>query len=388
MSDDMEQLPTWAYRSETRGVGGKIKEQIEDFVVEEVADHDIGSGEHLIFTLTKHNLTTMAAIKELSDMLHVSRERFGYAGNKDKRGVTTQYVSVRGLDEEDLNRVFMPNLEIEVVGTGDHIALGDLDHNNFNITIRSINLPDSAIEDRMTSIMDELDGWIPNYFGDQRFGSTRPITHQVGREILKGNFEEAVWTYIAKPYDQEYDKVRKVREDLWETRDPERKAEKFPEQYRYEKTLLYHISQNEDDYKGAIKRLPEGLQKLFIHAYQSYVFNIALNELIEDGFDDTDAELPLVGYKTSLREDKEGDSRIAEILEEEGIEQEDFKLREFPEMRSEGDYRKCLVPVDGFEVTEVGEDDLNLNKNKAEVAFNLGKGSYATVFLRELMKED
>ncbi|MDY6770980.1 MAG: tRNA pseudouridine(13) synthase TruD [Candidatus Nanohaloarchaea archaeon] len=387
MDDEHEQLPTWSYRSETRGIGGAIKEQIEDFVVEEVADHPVGDGEHLVFKLTKHNMTTMAAIRELSNMLHISRDRFGYAGNKDKRGVTTQYVSVRGLDEEDLNRVFMPNLEIEVVGHDGYINLGSLDHNEFNITIRSINLPKENVESRVDSIMDELDGWMPNYFGDQRFGSTRPITHQVGREILKGNFEEAVWTYIAKPYDEEYDKVRKVREDLWETRDPEQKAEKFPEEYRYEKILLYHISENDGDYKGAIKRLPEGLQKLFIHAYQSYVFNIALSDLVEDGFDDTDAELPLVGHKTSLREDKEGDQRIKEVLEDEGINQEDFKLHDMQQLRSEGDYRKCFVPVQGFELEDVDEDDLNLNKNKADVRFNLGKGSYATVFLRELMKD-
>jgi len=384
---DQETLPVWSYLSDTRGIGGDIKEQIDDFVVEEIADHDTGSGNHTIFKLTKHNMTTMEAIRELSNMLHVSRKRFGYAGNKDKRAITTQYLSVEGLDEEDLQRVFMPDLEIEVLGKGERIGLGNLDHNRFETTVRNVNLPEDVVEQRINDINDEMDGWMPNYFGRQRFGSVRPITYQVGREILKGNFEEAVWIYIAKPYDEEHEKIRKVREDLWETRDLERSAEKFPEHYRYEKILLYHLTKKEEDYKGAIQRLPEGLQKLFIHSYQSYVFNQALSHLIDEGVTDKDRELPLIGYKTTLQ-DREGHQKIKDVLEEEEISLSDFKVRDISHLRSEGDYRDCFTPVNDFETNEIGSDDLNMNKNMADVSFSLQKGSYATVFLRELMKND
>ncbi|MFB6294845.1 MAG: tRNA pseudouridine(13) synthase TruD, partial [Candidatus Nanohaloarchaea archaeon] len=182
--------------------------------------------------MKKFNMTTMEAIRELSNILHVSRKRFGYAGNKDKRAITTQYVSVEGLDEEDLHHVFIPDLEIEVLGTGEPISLGDLDGNAFDIIIRNIALSGDDIEDRVTAIVDELDGHIPNYFGSQRFGSGRSITHEVGKHVLRGDYEEAVWTYIAKPSDDEHEQIRKVREDLWETREVEKAAEKFPEQYR------------------------------------------------------------------------------------------------------------------------------------------------------------
>jgi tRNA(Glu) U13 pseudouridine synthase TruD len=126
---------------------------------------------------------------------------------------------------------------------------------------------------------------------------------------------------------------------------------------------------------------------MFVHAYQSYIFNQALSELIADGFDDTDAELPLVGYKTALR-DTDGDQKIKAAMEEDGIDQDDFKLQDFPHLRTEGEYRECFVPYENFAVLEVGSDDLNMNKNKVKVAFDLQKGSYATVFLRELMKHE
>ncbi|MCJ7450270.1 MAG: tRNA pseudouridine(13) synthase TruD [Candidatus Nanohaloarchaeota archaeon QJJ-9] len=380
-----EKIPEWSYYSDTRGLGGKIKEQIEDFKVEEIAEHETDGGNHVICRIKKHNMTTMETIKKLSNVLHISRERFGYAGNKDKRAVTTQYISVEGMDEEDLQQVFIPNLELEVLGKDDRIGLGNLEGNRFEVVVRNINLPEEVVGDRIDGITDELDGYIPNYFGNQRFGSVRPITHLVGKLILQGKFEEAVWTYIAKPYDEEHDKVRKVREDLWETRDPERGAEKFPKRYRYEKMLLYHLVKTGDDYTGAIKRLPEGLQNLFIHAFQSYIFNKALSSLIEDGYNDTDGELPLVGYKTALRDSK-GDQKIKQVLEEEEIELDDFKLRDISHLSTEGEYRECFVPIKSLSLEEVFEDDLNINKNAADLEFNLGKGCYATVFLRELMK--
>ncbi|MDY6762056.1 MAG: tRNA pseudouridine(13) synthase TruD [Candidatus Nanohaloarchaea archaeon] len=380
------ELPAWTYASETDGVGGSIKEQIDDFVVEEIADHDVdGDGDAVIIEMKKFNMTTMEAIRELSNILHVSRKRFGYAGNKDKRAITTQYVSVEGLDEEDLQHVFIPDLEIEVLGTGEPVSLGDLDGNRFDIVVRNIAHPADDIRQRIEAITDELDGYIPNYFGRQRFGSGRAVTHEVGRLLLTGDYEEAVWTYIAKPSDEEHEQIRKVREELWETREVEQAAEKFPEQYRYEKILLYHLAKNPDDYSGALKRLPEGLQTLFIHAYQSYVFNLALSDLVADGFSDHDAELPLVGYKTSLRDEK-GDQKIREALDEDGITQDDFKLQDFPHLRTEGDYRKCFVPVRDVELGDIEDDGLNMNRRKATVSFALDSGSYATVFLRELMK--
>ncbi len=380
-----EKLPEWSYLSSTRGIEGTLKEQIEDFRVVEVADHETGEGDDLIVKVTKHNMTTLEAIHELSKILHISRKRFGYAGNKDKRAITTQYMSINGVTEEDLERVFMPEIELEVVGKGDRINLGDLEYNEFDIVIRNINLPEDHIKKRINNIEDEIGEYFPNYFGAQRFGSTRPITHQVGRHILKGNYEEAVWTYIAKPYEEEHEKVKKVRKDLWESRDPERGAERFPSEYRYEKNLLYHLANKEEDYEGAIKRLPQGLQKLFIHSYQSYVFNKALSHVISNGFDDKEAELPLVGYKTSLR-DTEAEEKIKEVLEEDEVTLEDFKLRDLKHLRVEGGYRRCFREVKDFELVEVDEDDLNINKNMAKVSFGLYKGTYATTFLREYMK--
>jgi tRNA pseudouridine13 synthase len=375
----------WQHYTDTPGIRGELKEQVKDFVVKELASHETGEGDHMVVQLRKQNMTTLEAIGKLSNMLHISRDRIGYAGNKDKRAVSEQYISIQGVSEEDVNQIFTDEFDLEVIGEGNHIGLGNLDANRFEIAIRDLGLPIEDVRNRTLEIIDQLDGKFPNYFGDQRFGSARPITHQVGRHILRGEFEEAVWTYIAKPYDSEYKSIRKTRENLWESRDPEDAAEKFPESYRYEKTLLYHLNKNEEDYKGALKRLPEGLQELFIHAYQSWIFNRVLSELLDDEWFDPEYEIPLVGFKTDLK-DNRPENMIEDILDEEGVSQEDFRLQEFPELRSEGSFRRAFADFRNFEILDIDEDDLNMAQNKMRVKFDLPKGCYATVLLREIMK--
>jgi tRNA pseudouridine13 synthase len=376
----------WNYYSDTYGIKGAIKEQVDDFIVKELASHDTGDeGDHLIIKLRKQNMTTMDAVDKLSKMLHISRNRIGYAGNKDKRAVTEQYISIQGVEEEEVRNVYTDEFDIEVVGKGGKIGLGNLSANRFEINVRNLKLPIDDIEERTQKIVDEMDGKMPNYFGEQRFGSTRPVTHQVGRLILKGDFEEAVWTYIAKPYDDEYKSIRKVREELWETREVEGAAERFPEKFQYEKTLLYHLTKNPGDYQGAIKRLPEGLQTLFVHAYQSWIFNRTLSRLIEEDWYDEDYDIPLVGYKTEFNNNKP-DQVMQEVLEEEEIDRDDFRLPDMPELRSEGSLRRAFADFRNFEVIEVDDDDLNMAKNMMRVRFDLPKGCYATVFLREIMK--
>ncbi|QGA80108.1 tRNA pseudouridine(13) synthase TruD [Candidatus Nanohalobium constans] len=375
----------WNHYSDTYGIKGEIKEQVDDFIVKELASHDTGEGDHLIVKLRKQNMTTMDAVDKLSKMLHISRNRIGYAGNKDKRAVTEQYVSIQGVEEEEVRNVYTDEFDIEVIGKGGKIGLGNLSANRFEITVRNLKLPADDIKDRSQKIVDELGGKMPNYFGEQRFGSARPITHQVGRLILKGDFEEAVWTYIAKPYDEEYKSIRKVREELWETREVEGAAERFPEKFQYEKTLLYHLTKNPGDYQGAIKRLPEGLQTLFVHAYQSWIFNRTLSRLIEEDWYDEEYEIPLVGYKTEFNDNKP-DEVLQEVMEEEEVDRDDFRLPEVPELASEGSLRRAFADFRNFKVAEVEEDDLNMAKNKMRVRFDLPKGCYATVFLREIMK--
>jgi len=92
----MEDIMEWEYYTDTPGIKGELKEQVKDFMVTEMANHETGEGDHLIVKLRKQNMTTMEVIDKLSSMLHISKDRIGYAGNKDKRAVTEQHISIQG----------------------------------------------------------------------------------------------------------------------------------------------------------------------------------------------------------------------------------------------------------------------------------------------------
>ena len=265
------------YKSETPGIGGKLKLAPEDFIVEEITpggqilevcgfkEHVTGYvpeneteiyGEYTHFVLKKCNWDTMRAIKEISRRLGISRGRLSFAGTKDKRALTVQRVSVRNVPIENLTKIRIKDI---ILGgfeyADDRVHLGDLRGNMFTITIRNIirdinsdsnsckdlngceqrgcelndcDLSDRILNDQIDSISDELKTGIPNFFGVQRFGTIRPITHLVGKEILNGNFQEAVMIYLARDFEGEGDEVRNARISLSETGDIKKALVEFP----------------------------------------------------------------------------------------------------------------------------------------------------------------
>ncbi|RLG59239.1 MAG: tRNA pseudouridine(13) synthase TruD, partial [Candidatus Hydrothermarchaeota archaeon] len=210
--------------------------------------------------------------------------------------------------------------------------------------------------------------------GYQRFGTTRPNTHLVGREIIKGNLEEAVLSYLAKPFESESREAYNARKFLESTRDYKRALEIFPDNLRYEKAMLNHLVKKPRDYAGALRKLPLKLRRMLVHAYQSYLFNKILSKTIEMQEKIKGRKIPLIGYRTKLGEIEK------EILEKEGIEKENFKIKSMPELSLEGSERDACI--DSEIKVEL------LNSNACVFNFTLPKGSYATVVLREFMKAE
>ena len=102
--------------------------------------------------------------------------------------------------------------------------------NQFTITIKNIESDEPAVRARIAEAIAEIAeiGGIPNFFGHQRFGTTRPITHYVGKALLHGNFEEAAMLFLAKPSPHEHPNSRQARQQLQETRTSKRHNRVFP----------------------------------------------------------------------------------------------------------------------------------------------------------------
>jgi tRNA pseudouridine13 synthase len=412
------------YLTDEDGIGGDLRVEPGDFVVREAFDFKYGTtGDFLIVRLTKENWETHHLIRDLSRQLGISEERIGIAGTKDKRAVTTQLMSIRGVSEEQLASINLPRVALEPVGRANKdIGLGDLRGNDFDITIRNIALPRAECEDRLNAVSGSVAkaGGVPNFFGYQRFGIVRPITHLVGKKLLKGDIEGAAMDYIARSFPGESEENRKARDMVMGSRDFKEGIRQYPFNLRYERTMMHHLIEHPGDYAGAFRALSPKLLRLFVHAYQSYLFNkllsrrlmdgIALNEPVEGdvvcfadahgGPDVSKLEnvtkknlpdikflikrgrayvtLPLIGKDSVMNGGRAGEEE-SRVLAGEDIRVEDFAMGAMPDLASAGLRRE--IQLRATPAIEPGE-------GKAGFRFYLPRGCYATTVLREFMKSD
>lgn len=251
------------------------------------------------------------------------------------------------------------------------------------------------------------------------------MTHVVGEAIVRGNFKEAALTYIARPFPDEPEEIRNVRKYVLDTSDFKAGLKMYPVRLQFEISMMNYLIAHPEDYTGAFRVLSPNLQKMFLHAYQSYIFNIILSRRIQAGLsiheayegdivcfknemgmpdtsrlqkvtaDNLDGinnlinkgrafvTAPLVGYDTQLAEGKPGEIE-REVVKEMNIDLEGFKVPDMPELTSKGLRKEIILPFK-LELS-AKEDDINAGKTMVVLEFSLPKGSYATTVLREYMK--
>lgn len=419
------------YSTNTKGTGGQLRQEVEDFIVREITNREEGKeGKYLVLEVTKRDWDTHHLTRTLAKVLQISQKRIGVAGTKDKRALTTQKISVFDIDASEVEHVHLKDVELKVLGRSrKSIELGDLWGNDFIITIRDVASSPGETKKLLDMTTGEIlaQGGVPNLFGIQRFGSIRPVTQLVGKAIVEGDFEKAALLYIAEPFPDESDDTKKARQLIKETRDFKEGLKTYPLRLGHERAMMNHLIANPNDYAGAFLVLPKNLYKMFVHGYQSYIYNIilcrrienglSLNQVVEGdiicfrndaGFPDSSktekvtAETvaavnrlikrnrafitaPLPGYNTEFASGIPGEIE-QEVLQELRVPLEGFNIEEIPEMSSKGTRREILLQVQPK--FEVSADELNAGKSKAVLEFMLPKGSYATTVLREYMKAD
>jgi len=377
------------FSTSQEGVGGKIRERIEDFAVEEIQDDSLSApdGEHTHFTLEKRNWDTITALREIARATGVSYKRFGFAGNKDRRAVTKQRISAWHVQEQRLRNVRLPGISLyDFNRYHSRITIGSLRGNRFLVTIRKTKLNGKELAETLNNIKTELSSvGVPNYFGYQRFGTTRPNTHIVGRMIVQGNLEGAVNSYLGFPYETESPPCREARNYYDQTHDISGALEIYPRRLTYERSMLVALQSRPLDYAGALRRLPTTLRRLLVHAFQAYLFNKNLSRLLQREIDPRNMPVRLLGSQNEFSAGILGEIEKS-LLEEEGITLQDFQLHKMPELGVEGSTRAAFVDIDPEVSLRHGQstDDEDL----VDVQFSLPKAAYATTVLREFMKTD
>lgn len=379
MSEFEELCGIKVYGTSTPGIGGQIKRNFEDFKVQENLSRLPKGQDYGLYILHKNNVTTFNAIDRISKILNISKGRIRYAGIKDKKAITSQYITIEDFTDQDID-LDDNNLQLEKVDNVKRpIRSDDIRSNEFTITIRNVN---GNIEQRLQKLRKEIKDGIPNFYGTQRFGSLRPVTHHVGRELLNRNYRGAVHKYLTWTCPNEPQKYSQVRRRLGSSKDYNEALEYFPQTLNYETDLLQKIVEIEPDRKQEWAKvfitLPRNLRRLFIHAYQSYIFNVSLSEFISGREKIENFPAKVVGYGTSLTTNHDFDQVIKNNLDQDGIVPQDFKFKNMGELTSQGTIRAALMqPL--IEIEKIDE-------NKVTVSFELKSGRYATILIREIIK--
>lgn len=396
------------YCTRSEGIGGRIRLYPRDFRVEEILpdkrivkidDENFSLSEEEepgLFTeliLIKKNVESHRAQLMITRALGRSTEDINLAGTKDKAAITAQRATIWRVPPEKLLALDLPGITIRSPQTTIYKTyLGNLYGNHFSIRIRKIDEEAEEIQSRIDDFKQEIDrfGGIGNFFGHQRFGTRRPITHEIGKKFLLGEFEEGIMTYLTKIFEDESDSVKKARQTLLDTNDPEEALKFFPKRMVFERKILEYLNDNPNDFLGAFNLLPRNLRRIFIHGYQSYLWNLSLSERIRrdplypqpyDVFENGEPVLPIIGFATKFADNSMSDF-MKVLLEKEGITRSDFRAKAVPGLTFPGSNRTITIKQQNFSV-ELEENDQKL---RVLLQFSLQSGSYATVVLRELMK--
>ena len=437
------------FATKTIGVGGRIRGVTEDFQVEELLvdgskahftpptkePQALGASleqqpqqpQHLLCVLAKQNWDTFLAIKHVANRLGTGQNSVQIAGIKDAKAVTAQYVTIENLKIDDVHTVNVNGIQIRPVGYLRYpLSIFYLLGNSFKTKITHITQEPDVVNTQMNQIIEEITdlGGIPNYYGHQRFGTTRPITHYVGKAILDGNFEEAAMLFLAKPSPDEHPESKKVRTELQQNHDFEIALKHYPKQLHYERLMLKYLNEKPNEYIKAFNVLPLKLQALFVQAYQSYLFNRFLSERVKADLPLNKVEigdfvvgvertglpmvnmpqivtiqnqaktnealatgkmrlaLPIIGFKQKLSGGFMGELE-QRVLQQEKVNLQSFHVTINSRLGNRGSLRTALTPVKDFKLLSTSKEIDGLT---ISIAFTLLRGCYATVLLREIIK--
>ena len=326
-----------------------LKQHPEDFIVNEILQlYFDDAGEYTYYQLTKKNLTTIEAIGKIADIFNIKISYINFAGTKDKAAVTSQHISVYKGSSKDLIKEFPQAnafLHLSFLGKGkERLNLGSLEGNSFSIIVREALDNPSKID------------FIVNYFDDQRFGNNKN-NHVVGKLLIKAKFDEAC------------------------------KIIGLPVEGR--------------NYVKALQTLHKKTLQMYIHAYQSFLFNEICKTYVEKKYKKKlkpiehnlgtlynvnekpekikNIEIPLIGFGFDFDtiKDKQLKQIIEQILKQENIYPRDFIIRSLQGFSSEGGTRNLFAKVSNLDI-------LQMDEKTYKITFSLPKASYGTVVIKSM----
>ena len=376
------------YSTKFPGIGGKIRTNSEDFFVSEVistkSKNSIKESDgYAVYKLKKENIDTNHC---LTDIFRKKGIRLKSLGLKDAAAITEQYVCSTNKGRS-IDSFSTQKYTIQRIGfVKKPLSRKDMIANHFKIKL-------SECSDGLSEFSEKNN--ILNFYGYQRFGSKRPVTHLIGKAVLHKDFDKVIDLILSytSPFDSKEN--TEIREKLSDRMNFQKYFDQVPAQMDIERIVLKKMIDSNNPVL-AFKEIPLSLRRFYVQAYQSFLFNKTLSMAFTSGenlFASQDGDVcydlkgnlgkhiqgldqflsvPFVGY--SYYKKTRFDYYISQILKNEEIAPKDFFIKEMQELSNEGGFRQTAINCTSFTTTS----DV--------VEFTLSRGSFATILLREIMK--
>ncbi|MBU6174917.1 MAG: tRNA pseudouridine(13) synthase TruD [Planctomycetes bacterium] len=387
----------------------KLKSLPEDFRVEELTQVRPTRGPFCLYRLEKRGIGTPEAISAILRDWNLSRQAISYGGLKDRHAVTTQYLTIhRGPTMGHEDRSY----RLEYLGPcARPYTAQDIQANRFEICLRNFRQDERAdVEQRCRS--SQTVG-IVNYFDDQRFGSIGYSGELIAVPWCLGNYERALFLAMAEENSHDRGREReqkKLMRDHWG--DWNQLKQLLDRSHR--RSVVTYLVDHPTDFKRAVALIRQDMRSIYLAAFQSWVWNRWLSQLIESSLamsDRTtidskcgaltiphvrDAQLPAAFLKIQHMElplpsarqhdwDESTLEALDRILDEIHMTRREMRLK-YPRdtFFSKGKRATWLNPRSLEYRWE--KDDLHPNRHALRTNFSLPKGSYATMVVRSISK--
>jgi tRNA pseudouridine13 synthase len=387
----------------------KLKQSPDDFRVEEVTDVvPVDRGPFAFYRLEKRGWSTPDALSVVRRRWKIEPRQLSYGGLKDRHAATVQYLTIfhgprRSMRHHEISVEYLGQITQPYTSTS-------IRANRFAICLRDLT---PAEAEAAGQALDQVraDG-VPNYFDDQRFGSVASGGEFVARLMILGQFEDALRLALTGPY--EFDRAEQKQEKAtlrehwgnWQTL-----KEKLPRGHA--RSLIDYLLHHPGDFRDAVARLRPELRGLYLSAYQSHLWNRMLAHCLREncrpeqllavqlrlsevpmhrnlGPEQRQAlaklALPLPSARMRLAPDDQRLELVNVILAQDGLELRQMKIKGIRELFfSKGERAALCLPVNLR--SQVEPDERHRGRQALALAFELPRGSYATLIVKRIATE-
>lgn len=385
----------------------KLKQIPTDFIVEELSNFPLNGGPYAVYHLTKQSLGTPEAVDQIRERWRLPLHAISYGGLKDRHAVTRQWLTIRNGPKQSLH---LDGVRLEYLGQASRpFTSENISTNRFRITLRDMGPAD--VEKAMAGIEEVRQFGLPNYFDKQRFGSVGWSGDFVARAWCLGDYERALWLALADPHDSDRSRDKEEKKFLREHWG-DWMACKQVVRNRFRRAVVAQLADQPGEYRRAMAALRRDQRGLYLAAFQSYLWNVMASQWIarhvplQDRFEvligrwmftffrrlsqDTAAQfrmtqIPLPSARCGI---KSGPIRdlMEQAAAELGLEVRQLRIK-YPRdsFFSKGERPLTFVPNNLTVVKDF--DEMNPGREKLILAFDLPRGSYATILVKRITED-